>query len=45
MVLTLGFLHQGDFLLCRVGKKSKVLTSSSPPGDGAYSRALKAEKP
>ena len=37
-------LPQGDFLLLKGGAKSKVLTSSLTPGDGAYSRALKAEK-
>ena len=52
-VLTLGSLHQGDFLLQRAGQrakcvkgraKSKVLTSNLPPGDGAHRRALKAKK-
>ena len=27
----------------KVGAKSKVLTTSLPPGGGAYSRALKSE--
>ena len=36
-------LTPGRFFLAKGGAKSKVLTSSSLPGDGAYSRALKAE--
>ena len=43
-----GFLHRiltpGKFSIAKGRAKSKVLTSSSPPGGGAYSRALKAEK-
>ena len=42
-VLALGSLPQGDFFIATSGAKSKVLTSSLPPGCGAYSRALKAE--
>ena len=34
----------GRFSIAKGGAKSKVLTSSLPPGGGAYSRALKAEK-
>ena len=37
-------LTSGRFSIAKGGAKSKVLTSSLPPGGGAYSRALKAEK-
>ena len=36
-------LPPGRFFIAKGGAKSKVLTSSLPPGGGAYSRALKAE--
>ena len=42
-VLALGSLPQGEFFIATGGAKSNVLTSSLPPGCGAYSRALKAE--
>ena len=32
------------FAIVKGGAKSKVLTSSLPPGGGTHSRALKAEK-
>ena len=37
-------LTPGRFSFVKGGAKSKVLTASLPPGGGAYSRALKAEK-
>ena len=37
-------LTPGRFSIAKGGAKSKVLTSSFPPGGGAYSRALKAVK-
>ena len=37
-------LTPGRFSVAKGGAKSKVLTSNLPPGDGAYSRLLKAEK-
>ena len=37
-------LTSGRFSIAKGGAKSKVLTFSLPPGGGAYSRALKAEK-
>ena len=44
--LTLGSLSQGPGRFCSVKgrSKSKVLTSSLPPGGGANGRALKAFK-
>ena len=39
-----GFNIRIRFSIAKGGAKSKVLTSSLPPGGGAYSRALKAEK-
>ena len=37
-------LPPGRFPIAKGGTKSKVLTSSLPPGGGAYSGTLKAEK-
>ena len=37
-------LTPGRFNIVKGGAKFKVLTSSLPPGAGAYSRTLKAEK-
>ena len=37
-------LTPGRFSVTKGGAKSKVFTSILPPGGGAYSRALKAEK-
>ena len=37
-------LTQGRFSIAKCRAESKVSTSSLSPGDGAYSRALKAEK-
>ena len=37
-------LTPGRFSIAKGWAKSKVLTSSLPPGVGAYSRALEAEK-
>ena len=41
---SLANLTPGRFSVVKGRAKSKVLTSSLPPGDGAYSRALKTEK-
>ena len=38
-------LNPGIFSIAKGGAKSKVLTSSLPPGGGVHSRARKAEKP
>ena len=40
----ISILTPGRFSIDKGGAKSKVLTSTLPPGGGAYSRALKAEK-
>ena len=40
----IGILTPVRFSIAKGGAKSKVLTSSLPPGGGAHSRALKAEK-
>ena len=40
----MGFDIFRRFSVAKGGAKSKVLTSNLPPGDGAYSRLLKAEK-
>ena len=42
--VTTRILTPGRFSVAKGGAKNKVLTSSLPPGGGAYSRALKAVK-
>ena len=44
MGFDISILTPGRFAIAKGGAKSKVLTSTLPPGGGAHSRALKAEK-